>query len=89
MTLIIKDVSAALFEFCLGCYISCCFVNTAARGTHIAQDVKSLRIFREQSLKQTMSGKLIFKKFFEKYTTISSSIMEVMYKDPQIQEIVK
>lgn len=90
MTLIMQDVSAALFEFCLGCYIiSCCFVTTAARGTHIAQDVKLLREFREQTLKQTMSGKLIFKKFFEKYANISSNIMEVMYKDPQIQEIVK
>lgn len=88
MVNILKDVSAALTEF-LACLTGSCLISSTTQNTFIAEDVQILRNFRDQILKQTKSGRLLFNKFYEKFSNISLNIMDEMEKDPQIQGVVK
>ena len=69
--------------------LSHCFISTVAGGTSLEKDVQLLRTFRDQVLRNTKSGKLLFDKFYNKYNNISSMIVKEMNKDPQVRGIVK
>lgn len=66
-----------------------CFVATAAYDTPLAPNVQFLRQLRDQTLKKSRSGELLFEKFFEKYNVFAPSIVEMMMADPQMKELIK
>jgi hypothetical protein len=66
-----------------------CFVATAAYDTPLAPNVQFLRELRDQKLKITRSGELLFNKFFEKYSVFAPDIVELMTNDPQMKEFIK
>jgi hypothetical protein len=66
-----------------------CFVATAAYDTPLAPNVQFLRQLRDQTLKKSRSGELLFDKFFEKYNIFAPGIVELMIKDPQMKELIK
>jgi hypothetical protein len=66
-----------------------CFVATAAYDTPLAPNVQFLRQLRDQTLKKSRSGELLFEKFFEKYNLFAPDIVEMMTADPQMKELIK
>ncbi len=66
-----------------------CFIATAAYGSEIDPQVKLLRGFRDDVLRQTRAGSEFFDEYWRHYYRVSPEIVRLMEQDGDLREMVR